>query len=76
MTKKKTPYYFQCLSPATVNQMIKEGVDPEIIAQGVDPESLLGALLLAAQAKDIHQPAKPDDRWDLALPKKDRVELA
>lgn len=52
MTKNKKPYYFQCLSPATVNQMIKEGVDPEIIAQGVDPESLSGSLILFAQAKE------------------------
>jgi len=43
MTKNKKPYYFQCLSPATVNQMIKEGVDPE---------SLLGSLILFAQAKE------------------------
>jgi hypothetical protein len=32
--------------------MIKEGVDPEIIARGVDPESLLGALILVAEAKE------------------------
>jgi hypothetical protein len=53
MTKNTTPYHFQCLSPATVNQMIREGVDPEIIARGVDPESLLGALIVAAQANDV-----------------------
>ena len=56
MNKKTTPYYFQCLEYTTVKQMLKDGVDPEIIAQGVDPESLIGALLLAAQSEDIAEP--------------------